>query len=160
MMTNKIIIDAWNVIWKLPSLSHLIPDKLEFVRSKFNMIIKNYYNGKNVNYKIVYDGQPFIYSETQKQNSKISFSRNPEKADDLIIKFLGKQPSTRDWTVITSDRYLIHRAKNIGARTLSTESFIQKINKNLTEKKDSGKTDPQVKKEDISYWLDKFTSME
>ena len=157
-MTNKIIIDAWNVIWKMPSISHLIPNKLEYVRSKFNMIINNYYYGKNVDYRIVYDGQPLIYPDNQKHKSKVSFSSNPEKADDLIIKYLEKQQIPRDWTVITSDRHLTHRAKNIGAHILSTESFIQKINKNLIKKKDAGKTDPQVKKEDISYWLNKFNS--
>jgi predicted RNA-binding protein with PIN domain len=160
MMTNKIIIDAWNVIWKIPSLSRHIPNKLEDVRSKFNMIIKNYYSGKNVDYRIVYDGQPFMFSGAQKQNSKVSFSRNPEKADDLIIKLIEKQQLPRDWTVITSDRHLTHRAKNIGAHILSSESFIQKINKYRIEKKKSGKSDPQVKKEDISYWLNKFDSSE
>ena len=159
-MTNKIIIDAWNVIWKIPILSHMIPDKLEQVRSKFNMIIKNYYSGKNVDYRIIYDGQPFIYSELNKQNPNISFSCNPEKADDVIVNFIKKQHSPKDWTVITSDRHLAHRAKNIGAQILSTESFIVKINKFPIKKKNSGKTDPQVKKEDISYWLNKFDSSE
>jgi len=73
-MTNKIIIDAWNVIWKIPSLSSLIPGKLEQVRSKFNMIIKNHYSGKKVDYRIIYDGQPLIYAQEQKQDPKVSFS--------------------------------------------------------------------------------------
>ena len=160
-MTNKIIIDAWNVIWKIPSLSSLIPEKLEQVRSKFNMIIKNYYYSKNVDYKIIYDGQPLIYLQDQKQDPKVSFSRNPEKADDVILKFLKKQSSPGHWTVITSDRHLSHQAKNIGAQILSTESFIARLNKSVTERRTSGaKADPQVKKEDISYWLDKFDSTE
>ena len=159
-MTNKIIIDAWNVIWKIPTLSCHIPEKLEQVRSKFNMIIKNFYNGKNVDYRIIYDGQPSIYSTNQKLNPNVSFSSNPEKADDLIVKFIKKQPSPKEWTVITSDRYLSHRAKNIGAHILSTESFILKLDKSGDPNQISGKTNPQVKKEDISYWLNKFDSTE
>jgi hypothetical protein len=63
--------------------------------------------------------------------------------------------------VITSDRQLSDRAKNIGAQILSTELFIVKIHKPLIDRQISGnKTDPQVKKEDISYWLDKFDSKE
>jgi len=156
-MTNRIIIDAWNVIWRIPSLSPLIPEKLEQVRSKFNMIIKNHYVRKNVEYKIVYDGQPHIYPVDQKQNSKVSFSSNPEKADDLIIKFLKKQSSPKLWTVITSDRYLSHQAKNLGAHILSTEIFIAKIIKSDSNLNISPtKSDPQVNKEDISYWKDKF----
>ena len=160
-MTNKIIIDAWNVIWKIPSLSLHIPDKLEQARSTFNMIIKNYYYGKKVDYKIIYDGQPFVYQKNENKDPQVSFACNPEKADDVIVKFLKKQSSPRDWTVITSDRHLSHRVENIGAQILTTESFVVKINKPIKEQQVSGKkTDPQVKKEDISYWLNKFESKE
>ena len=160
-MTNRIIIDAWNVIWKMPSLSSHISDNLEQVRSKFNMIIKNYYHGKNVEYRIIYDGQPLIYPEAPKQDPRVSFSRNPEKADDVIVIFLKKHSTPAKWTVITSDRHLSHRVKNIGAQILSSESFIKKINKPLIDRQTSGhKTDPQVKKEDITYWLNKFDSEE
>jgi predicted RNA-binding protein with PIN domain len=157
VMTNKIIIDAWNVIWRIPSLSPLIPKKLEQVRSKFNMIIKNHYVRKNVEYKIIYDGQPHVYPINQKQDPKVSFSRNPEKADELIIKFLKKQSSPKLWTVITSDRYLAHQAKNLGAHILSTEIFITKIIKSDSNWNISPtKSDPQINNEDISYWKDKF----
>ena len=111
-MTNKIIIDAWNVIWKMPALAAMIPERLEQVRSQFNQIIRNYYYNKNVTYKIIYDGQPLIYSYKQKDNPNVAFSRDPEKADDVIIKFLNNQSSSAQWTVITSDRYLSHRVKN------------------------------------------------
>jgi len=160
-MTNKIIIDAWNVIWKMPDLSSLIPEKLEQVRLKFNVMIKNFYIGKNVDYRIIYDGQPSIYSQNHARNSRVSYSRNPEKADDVIVKFLKKQSSPGSWTVITSDRHLSHRVKNSGAKCLSAESFIEKINKPISEQHKSEKNiNPQIKKEDISYWLDKFGSTE
>lgn len=158
-MTDKIIIDAWNVIWKIPSLSNLIPEKLEQVRSKFNLMINNHYHNRNVSFKIVYDGQPLIYSDNQKQNKNVTFSKNPEKADDVIVNFLKKQSTPSQWTVITSDHYLAHRAKNTGAKIISSESFIARIEKSGNRKNDNNaKGDPQIKKEDISYWLDKFDS--
>ncbi len=158
-MTNKIIIDAWNVIWKIPELAALIPERLEQVRSHFNQIIRNYYYNKNVTYKIIYDGQPLIYSQREKDNPNVSFSRNPEKADDLIIKFLSNQSSSAQWTVITSDRYLSHRVRNLGAHIASAESFLAKIKKYEDKRTSSDKREnPQIKKDDISYWLDKFES--
>ena len=158
-MTNKIVIDAWNVIWKMPSLSVLIPSQLEQARSKFNIIIKNYYVNKNVTYKIVYDGQRLIYSSGHKQDPNVSYSRNPEKADDVIIMFLKKQSSPKEWTVITSDRYLSHRVRNVGAQIESSEFFITKIDKSIiNQKKTENRSDPRVNEEDISYWLDKFGS--
>jgi predicted RNA-binding protein with PIN domain len=158
-MTNKIIIDAWNVIWKMPSLSPLIPDKLEQVRSKFNMIVKNYYIKKNVTFKIIYDGQPLIYVQNPKQNPNVSFSKNPQKADDVIINYLSKQANPEQWTVITSDRYLSHRVKNTGGQIATSESFIAKIHKSITKRPVSDdNNEPQINKDDISYWLDKFGS--
>jgi predicted RNA-binding protein with PIN domain len=158
-MTNKIIIDAWNVIWKMPALAELIPERLGQVRSQFNMIIKNYYYNKNVIYKIIYDGQPLIYSHTKKDNPNVSFSRNPEKADDLIIKYVNNQSNPAQWTVITSDRYLAHRVKNSGAYIASAESFLSKIKKFEEKRRSSDRHEkPQIRKDDISYWLDKFKS--
>jgi predicted RNA-binding protein with PIN domain len=158
-MTNKIIIDAWNVIWKMPALAEMIPDKLEQVRSQFNQIIKNYYLKKNVIYKIIYDGQPLIYSFNQKNNPNVAFSRNPEKADDVIVKFLNKQSNPAQWTVITSDRYLSHRVKNSGAYISSAESFLAKIKKYQDKRTASNQREnPRIRKDDISYWLDKFES--
>lgn len=160
-MTNKIIIDAWNVIWKIPRLSSMIPENLEQVRSRFNVTMKNFFQNKNVTYKIVYDGQPHIYADDQKQNPNVSFSSNPEKADDLIIKFLNKQSNPDKWTVITSDKYLSHRAKNSGARVTTAESFILRLekSKNKLDIKDR-RNDITMNKDDISYWLDKFESTE
>jgi predicted RNA-binding protein with PIN domain len=158
-MTNKIIIDAWNVIWKMPSLSPLIPGKLEQVRSKFNMIVKNYFIKKQVTFKIIYDGQPHIYFQNQKQNPNVSFSKNPQEADDVIIGYLSKQENPGQWTVITSDRYLSHRVKNVGAQITTSESFIAKIHKSIKKRPVSDdNNEPQINNDDISYWLDKFGS--
>ena len=51
-MTNKIIIDAWNVCWKIPDIASLIPDNLQNARKKFNQLVKNYLINKNIKVKI------------------------------------------------------------------------------------------------------------
>lgn len=157
-MTAKIIIDGWNVCWKLPEISKYIPDNLERARAQFNHIIKYYFYRKKVKYTIFYDGQPLIYSQKRSDES-IQFSSDPEKADDLILKFLQKQSVRKEWTVITSDRQLSARVKDLGAYTLSSESFIVKLRKtNIQKKNNDFRSDPKVNDEDISYWLNKFES--
>jgi hypothetical protein len=61
-MTNKIIIDGWNVCWKIPEIAELIPNHLERARNRLNTLIKIFFQGKKVEYKIFYDGQPLFFS--------------------------------------------------------------------------------------------------
>ena len=156
-MTNKIIIDGWNVCWKIPSIAELIPDHLEKARNQLNTLIKNFFQGKKVVYKIFYDGQPLILSGDFRPDHSVYFSTSPEKADELIIKFLQKQSRRRNWTVITSDRELRQRVKNLDAQTLTSEAFISKLSsKSSRNQKTNLKENPHIGQEDISYWLDKF----
>jgi predicted RNA-binding protein with PIN domain len=156
-MTNKIIIDGWNVCWKIPEIAELIPDHLESARNRLNTLIKNFFQGKKVEYKIFYDGQPLIFSGTFRPDHSVYFSTSPEKADELIIKFLQKQSKKKNWTVITSDRKLTQRVKNHDAQTLTSEAFISKlIYKRSPNFKSNSKEKPPISQEDISYWLEKF----
>jgi predicted RNA-binding protein with PIN domain len=157
-MTNKVIIDGWNVCWKIPEISKLIPDNLEMARIKLNTKIKNYFQRKKVQYKIIYDGQPGIYNQhIHSRDGNIRFSKNPQKAGHLILEFLTKQEDARDWTVITSDRQLCNRASNLDAQVMFSELFINKITPE-TEINDelSLKENPNLNNTDMEYWLRKF----
>jgi predicted RNA-binding protein with PIN domain len=152
-MTNKVIIDGWNVCWKFPEMTDLIPDHLEKVRERFNSYIRDYFLGKKVTYKIFYDGQPLNLPKPNNRNSNVIFSTNPQKADDLIVSFLEKQDRQKNWTVITSDRALAQKVKDLGASIISSEEFIAKLKKKKAVRVND---DLQMKKDDISYWLRKF----
>jgi len=157
-MTNYILIDAWNVCFKIPKIASLIPDHLETARERFNSLIRLYFSTRKVTFKIVYDGQPDIFTDNFKQNQSVSFSRNPEKADDLIISYIQKQKNRRGITVITSDRQLSLRARDLGAKVLSSELFIQKIQRKDNKKaNNSEKQNPSIGQEEIDYWLKKFS---
>ena len=160
-MSNNVIIDAWNVCWKIPELAQHIPADLEKVRTRFNQMVAGYFAGKKITYKIVYDGQAMIFPQTDVHEKKVYFSRNPEKADELIIKFVKKQRSKKNWTVVTSDNRLSLEVRDLGAKSISSEDFIL----NLTRKKSSAskenrKSNPGIDSEDIAYWLDKFSDKE
>ncbi len=157
-MTNYILIDAWNVCFKIPGIASLIPDHLETARERFNTLVKSYFSTRKVTYKIVYDGQPDVFSDNIKRNQSISFSRNPEKADDLIIRLLQREQNKRGITVITSDRQLSLRARDFGANVLSSELFVQKLKKRDDQKVNKSiKQNPQIGQDEIAYWLKKFS---
>jgi predicted RNA-binding protein with PIN domain len=159
-MTNKIIIDAWNVCWKIPEIAEYIPDNLSLARKKFNLIIKNYFFNKKSVYKIIYDGQPgIIGSKHELKGQDIQFSRNPQSADQKILSFLKFQKNPSLWTVISSDRELTGRAKNAGVNVVSSEQFISKLQKTkVSSIVNSKKENPNLSKNEINDWLELFNN--
>ena len=159
-MTSKIIIDGWNVCWKIPEIAQLIPDKLTIARQRFNSLVKIYFQKKSSISKIVYDGQPgIISSKGELKGQDIQFSKNPQNADQKIIAFLKRQNNPALWTVISSDRELTGRAKNLGASSLSSEQFITKLMKGRTsEISNPKKENPNLSKNEINDWLDIFNN--
>ncbi len=157
-MTNKIIIDGWNVAWKIPEISKHIPENLTHARTLLNQRIKSYYQLKNVILKIIYDGKSGIIQQNH-SNKKVDirFSKDPEKADHLIIKFLKRETKPSDWTVVTSDRELSMRVKNSGSHVISAENYLGRL-KILAKGSDEDpkKNNPNLSKGELDYWLDIF----
>ena len=158
-MTNKIIIDAWNVCWKIPDIASLIPDNLQNARKKFNQLVKNYLINKNIKVKIIYDGQPNILNDNYLQKKDyIHFSKNPETADSFIINFIQKQSDKNKWTVITSDQDLAKKVRLYDTKVISSEEFITKLKRKKNAKSEiSYKDNPELRNDEINYWLNIFS---
>jgi YacP-like NYN domain-containing protein len=159
-MTNKIIIDAWNVIWKISEIAEFIPDDLAMARKKFNLLISSYFRNKKSVYKIIYDGQPgIVSSKNEFKGQDVQFSKNPESADQKILSFLKIQKNPSIWTIVSSDRELSGRAKNLNVNTVTSEEFILKLRKSKIQlNDDSKKNNPNLSKNEIKNWLDLFNS--
>jgi predicted RNA-binding protein with PIN domain len=156
-MTDHLLIDGWNVCWKIPEIAADIPQRSREARQKFNRLVKNCLAEKKVVYQIVYDGQPDIVPGESVKNPNIRFSKNPEKADQLIISFLRKQRVPRQWTVITSDRELANKAKSLEAGILSSEDFITRLRRHKTSSNDpTGKDEVFLSPQEVEFWLQKF----
>ena len=157
-ITNYLLIDGWNVCWKIPEIAGLIPERLSEARQRFNLLIKNYFYEKKINYQIIYDGQPDVFSAgTPEKESNIRFARGPEKADHLIISIVRKQKKPRQWTVITSDRELAHKIRAMEAQIISSEEFISRMDKRKRQTShQTGKTDEPLSESEMEYWLEKF----
>jgi predicted RNA-binding protein with PIN domain len=157
-LSNFLLIDGWNVIWKIPEIARLIPDQLPVARERFNLLIKDFFYGKKIKYQIIYDGRSDIFqADSSVKGSMVRFSRSPQKADHLIISILRKQKIPGQWTVITSDRELAHKVKAQASRTVSSEDFIARLHKR--EKKvtsQAEKKDDSLSADEMKFWLDKF----
>lgn len=127
-------------------------------RKKFNLAVNNYFLNRKTVYKIIYDGQPgIINSKNEFKGQDIQFSKNPENADQKILSFLKRQKNKTAWTVVTSDRELSGRAKNLNAKILTSEEFITKLRKSkINIENDSKKNNPILSKKEINDWIKIF----
>lgn len=159
-MANHYIFDGWNVIWKIDDISALIPNDLELARKKFQLFIEDYFHNQKVKYKIVYDGQPGIPNNLPKSSrKKIIFSKKPDSADSLILRFLKKQKSPKIWTLVSSDRQLTFLAKDYGVKILSSEQFVKSVKtRRAKSERALQNQEPNLSQNEIDYWLNIFNS--
>ena len=157
-MTNKIIIDGWNLAWKIPRIAAEIPGNIERARVQLNILLKNYFQGRNTQFKVIYDGKPGIVQQRGYDRSvDTRFSQDPEEADQLIVRYIRRQKRPGQWTVITSDRELSGRITGLGAQVVDAALFLEKI---LSREQDQGessaKTEPNLDPQELEYWLRTF----
>jgi predicted RNA-binding protein with PIN domain len=157
-MTDHLLIDGWNVCWKIPEIAVKIPGRLREARQAFNSLIKNVLGYRRITYRIIYDGQANLAPAAfPGRETNVQFSKSPENADRLIISILRKQPQPGKWTVITSDRDLARQVKALEAQVLGSDDFIAYLRKRKTREGDRSEGDwPPLSREEIDYWLEKF----
>ena len=119
-----------------------------------------FFQNKKSVYKIIYDGQSgIIGSKNEFKGQDIQFSKNPQSADQKILSFLKIQKNPSIWTIISSDRELTGRARNLGVNVVSSEDFIFKLMKSKRQMNDdSKKSNPNLSKNEINDWLDLFNN--
>jgi predicted RNA-binding protein with PIN domain len=79
------------------------------------------------------------------------FISEPGNADHAIIKRIKElKGNARNYTVVTSDKWVANQAASLGARVVSSQVFSQSLNK----PKQTLKPDEQV--QDVAYWLEEF----
>jgi predicted RNA-binding protein with PIN domain len=157
-MTNKILIDGWNVCHKIPQIAALIPDDLAAARRMLQVKVQSYASGRKVKFRIIYDGQGGIYGGDEGSATvEVRFSRNPESADYKIVRQLRDERNPRQWTVVTSDRDLAARCKSLGSNVVSSAFLITRLNNSqssLAENRE--KSDPRLTDSEMNYWLKMF----
>ena len=87
------------------------------------------------------------------------FVREGRTADDAIaarIKRLGR--TTRNWTVVSSDRMVQAVAREARAQVVSSEAFADQLKEALeeTDSNLSERTQPSLSPEEVDDWLDLF----
>ncbi len=117
---NIYIIDGYNVINSLPELRKY--GEIERARSELIRIIRERFGG---NYLIIFDGER---GSRNLEDPKIIFSSNEQEADLLIYKKAQEYTKSKvKVVVVTRDKALIDRCRQIGASSMDPMEIIRSV---------------------------------
>jgi hypothetical protein len=147
------IIDGHNLIGKIPHISLSdINDEILLI----NILDPHF---KRLRKKaFVYFDHANLSAEGQIVNNtflQVIFVRQPKTADQAIIeKLKSVRGNAPNYTVVSSDNWIINNARKAGARVITSEAFFKKIS--LPHHKENKSSDQS--ENNIDYWLKVFGS--
>jgi predicted RNA-binding protein with PIN domain len=150
------LIDGHNLIPKIPGISLRAVDDEVYLIQRLQEFCR--YSGKQV--EVFFDRAPTGQVRSQAYGRvKAHFVRTGRTADDAIISRLqALARSARNWTVVSSDRYVQTAARAAHAKVISSEEFAALL---LSVKPENG-SDPggnaelSLNASEINEWLDLF----
>ncbi len=119
---RRFILDGYNLIFRDEDASpgaSLADRRDDFLRRVDAM------RGPGQDVVVVFDGRPAGGSSSPRTPGlRVTFSRSPRTADDLIVSMVGKSPRNQS-VVITRDRELMARVKSAGGVVASPDEFFR-----------------------------------
>jgi len=148
----KYLIDAYNLIGKLTTISLSDPEKEDRLISRFKQLNKR---PKDF-FILVFDGKrkDFPYQSIQELDQiKVVFTDNSESADMYIIRMIKSHGDYQGYTVVSSDNEIKFHCKKNKVAWVASESFFRGLAKvhgsdDLTENYPTNT--------DIDFWLNHF----
>lgn len=148
------LIDGHNLIPKVPGLSlDSIDDEIDLIK-----LLQEFCHQTGKHVSVYFDnaqpGQP-----TRQGYGRVTahFIRRGSTADEAITARLkGMGRSARNWTVVSSDRAVVHNAKSFGARTISAEEFSSRLAQTGSTDGEQEPADFEISPEEMDHWLSEF----
>lgn len=156
---NKIIIDGYNLIHRVPELAKILEVSLEQARDELIRLIKRYLLSKQVEIIVVFDGnhsQIGIENAHQTRKLKIVFSKYPFKADPMIKNLIGNESNKKSLTIVTDDSDIIQFAKANKTRVSASADFHNLLVKRFQSPEIYNKYDRELSDEELTEWLKLF----
>ena len=161
-MSQRYLVDGYNVIHLIPDLKRLVGYDLEKARHGLLQRMAAFMAGRKGSMTVVFDGDgPHVHQSASFHKIKVIFSNAPEKADPLIKRMIDKQERNRLLTVISSDQSIYRYARLSGVNALTSHEFLQNIS-TPSQKASSGATHIETKYErpmsddEVDEWMTLF----
>lgn len=157
MNSRKILIDGYNLMHQFPQWQKLMQTDLTTAREQFLAYLSRFAQVKHVQITVIFDGQEGKNSNGHFHGIQVLFSRPPQKADDLLKKWIAKHEQKKDWIVITSDQEIVHYTKICGVSVESSKHFsMSLISKESPHADTKYEEPPPLTEKEIVQWLELF----
>ena len=120
------ILDAYNVIHKIPALENLLDRNLRQARDGLvSLCSRLLARHAGLQIILVFDGKSAYrdLSQPTPPKIKIVFSETPETADEKIVEILEGLSREKDKCVVSDDNFVRNHAKAYAARAVSVAEF-------------------------------------
>jgi predicted RNA-binding protein with PIN domain len=127
-MSIHIIIDGYNLIRRSSSLSTIDQQDIQLGREALLDTLSSYKRIKHHMITVVFDGAhapPFSQHKDRVKGIKIKFSRSGETADTVVKRMAAREREKA--LVVSSDLDIVNFAASMGAATISSPEFEEKI---------------------------------
>jgi predicted RNA-binding protein with PIN domain len=132
MATEHVIIDGYNVVFRIPRLRELAGRSLEAARDELLRWVEESHRGRRERVTLVFDGErdPVHGGRTRRGEVRVVFSEPPESADDVIRRLVEAERRRGSRTrlacrVVTSDAAVARHARLSGGKSVGVESFVR-----------------------------------
>jgi len=127
MRKRIMILDAYNILHRLPSWKPLLEVSLENGREALLAYCRRWMmqRGDVWLFIAVFDGDSGVMAGQSSAGPgvRVVYSATGESADDRILAILHEFGERFDYVVVSDDRYVINRAKLLGAAIMSSSAF-------------------------------------
>lgn len=127
MRKRIMILDAYNILHRLPSWKPLLDVSLENAREALLAYCRRWMmqRGDVWLFVAVFDGDSGVMAGQSSSGPgvRVVYSATGESADDRILAILHEFGERFDYVVVSDDRYVISRAKLLGAEIMSSDAF-------------------------------------
>ena len=127
-MSIHIIIDGYNLIRRSSLLSTLDQQDIQLGREALLHALSSYKRIKHHMITVVFDGThapPLSHHKDRVKGIKVKFSRSGETADTVIKRMAARDREKA--LVVSSDLDIVNFAASMGAATISSPAFEEKI---------------------------------
>ena len=172
LINMDIIIDAYNLIFKVPELGdNTRKCDIEDLRDKFLSILKQYKAERKHKLTVVFDGKGFGASNIMEDSGvDVVFSRPGLDADEEIKRLVSSSKHPRDIVVVTEDRDIIQFVKKYGCKVTGPLKFYKDVIEKITRQESPEKGSKEItdesepikkyigpSKTEAQYWLKVFS---
>ena len=120
-----IIVDAYNVIHRTPSLRPGADRTLAEARDKLLNLLSWVYGTGDARFIVVFDGKEGGGREQHSERVEVRFSQPPQSADDVIRRLVEEYLDHDDRvTVVTADLEVARHARAMGAEISISDLFM------------------------------------